>query len=50
MVVGDVDAHAAEDAVSTRVMRVVSWVDQQVPAVVGGVMRRCRAGVICTSG
>jgi len=25
--VGDVDAHAAEDAVSTRVMTVVSWVE-----------------------
>jgi len=27
VVVGDVDAHAAEDAVSTRVMTVVSWVE-----------------------
>jgi len=41
--------NAAEHVVSTQVVTLMSWVDP-VLVVVGGVMRRCRGGVICTSG
>jgi hypothetical protein len=46
---GVVGENAAEHAVSTQVVTLTLWVDP-VLVVVGGVMRRCRVGVIYTSG